>query len=640
MASPLIQNFGVRQKIEKITNNNNDEEEAPPYKRIEINIENEELKDEMKRKLEISNALRIQAELLEETLIKRLEELKRICIEEAELTGQLPKEIYKTLLPGEPEPIIKRRVGTAFKFPQKLLNDNNQIDELGRLETEIVLNKRIVAAAERLATDWSANKGLRKKRRRDLQMATIKLRTLEKDLNRRICLSNSKPDVSTPPHEEIQGMRRQSKNAGSGFSLNSLKNWPNFYNTIKWGNPSTKSCPSTPHGSVLDLAENTPNISPQKKNRKDTKKSRKTPTNAKNLHNLIKKEEQQKLLNSQQIPKQQNQKIKSCCSPSTTKLPLSFSTSASSSSTSSYSSSLSLNGPTPSIKCQKINGGTVSATISSSSGISASMSASLASASSTNLITPPPIPCRRSSAGSNNKNNKSSPPTLIQPCKETSNFYIKTELKEEITTNNSTHLYANIGYTSSAPYKSAYRQSNFPTLQNTQKSLSPTNNYCYNNCYSVPSTSILNKEFPSSRQHLNTLINSSSISSSALPRFNKISPQQSLLIPSYYSSSSLDRRALKGKKNQTENKQSPQLRLQQKPPPFYSCHLNESFVKQFSLQRKNAATTFPVDTKLNPFESTDSPNSQQNSFNLNKMLEKDESMENLLVLIHNTTFNN
>jgi len=41
MASPLIQNFGVRQKIEKITNNNNDEEEAPPYKRIEINIENE-----------------------------------------------------------------------------------------------------------------------------------------------------------------------------------------------------------------------------------------------------------------------------------------------------------------------------------------------------------------------------------------------------------------------------------------------------------------------------------------------------------------------------------------------------------------------------------------------------------------------
>uniref|UniRef100_A0A914N6T6 Cytohesin Ubiquitin Protein Inducing domain-containing protein n=1 Tax=Meloidogyne incognita TaxID=6306 RepID=A0A914N6T6_MELIC len=456
MASPLIQNFGVRQKIEKITNNNNDEEEAPPYKRIEINIENEELKDEMKRKLEISNALRIQAELLEETLIKRLEELKRICIEEAELTGQLPKEIYKTLLPGEPEPIIKRRVGTTFKFPQKLLNDNNQIDELGRLETEIVLNKRIVAAAERLATDWSANKGLRKKRRRDLQMATIKLRTLEKDLNRRICLSNSKPDVSTPPQGEIQGMRRQ-------------------------------------------------------------------------------------------------------------------------------------------------------------------------------------IPCRRSSAGSNNKNNKSSPPSL----KETSNFYIKTELKEEITTNNSTHLYANIGYTSSAPYKSAYRQSNFPTLQNTQKSLSPTNNYCYNNCYSVPSTSILNnKEFPSSKQHLTTLINSSSISSSALPRFNKISPQQSLLIPSYYSSSSLDRRALKGKKNQTENKQSPQLRLQQKPPPFYSCHLNESFVKQFSLQRKNAATTFPVDTKLNPFESTDSPNSQQNSFNLNKMLEKDESMENLLVLIHNTTFNN
>jgi len=64
----------------------------------------------------------------------------------------------------------------------------------------------------------------------------------------------------------------------------------------------------------------------------------------------------------------------------------------------------------------------------------------------------------------------------------------------------------------------------------------------------ISSNFFFQKEFPSSRQHLNTLINSSSISSSALPRFNKISPQQSLLIPSYYSSSSLDRRALKGKK--------------------------------------------------------------------------------------------
>lgn len=26
----------------------------------------------------------------------------------------MPKEIYKTLMPGEPEPKVKRRVGTAF----------------------------------------------------------------------------------------------------------------------------------------------------------------------------------------------------------------------------------------------------------------------------------------------------------------------------------------------------------------------------------------------------------------------------------------------------------------------------------------------------------------------------------------------
>lgn len=33
----------------------------------------------------------------------------------------MPVEIYKTLMPGEIEPKIKRRVGTTFKFSQQVL---------------------------------------------------------------------------------------------------------------------------------------------------------------------------------------------------------------------------------------------------------------------------------------------------------------------------------------------------------------------------------------------------------------------------------------------------------------------------------------------------------------------------------------
>ena len=37
-----------------------------------------------------------------------------------EITGVMPKEIYKTLMPGESEPKVKRRVGTSYKFGDDL----------------------------------------------------------------------------------------------------------------------------------------------------------------------------------------------------------------------------------------------------------------------------------------------------------------------------------------------------------------------------------------------------------------------------------------------------------------------------------------------------------------------------------------
>lgn len=64
--------------------------------------------------------LRQRREALQEKLALKNTELKNLCIEEAELTGVLPPEI--PLEPGESPPTFRKKVGTAFTYPQNLIN--------------------------------------------------------------------------------------------------------------------------------------------------------------------------------------------------------------------------------------------------------------------------------------------------------------------------------------------------------------------------------------------------------------------------------------------------------------------------------------------------------------------------------------
>ena len=70
--------------------------------------------------MEIVAALKARKGAMEEKLKSKIEELKKLCMEEGGLSGQLPPEY--PLSPGEALPAIRRRVGTSFTLPENLLN--------------------------------------------------------------------------------------------------------------------------------------------------------------------------------------------------------------------------------------------------------------------------------------------------------------------------------------------------------------------------------------------------------------------------------------------------------------------------------------------------------------------------------------
>ena len=50
-----------------------------------------------------------------------MQELKAVCVEEGDITGEMPVEINDVVLPGDDFPRLKRRVGTAYSIPDELI---------------------------------------------------------------------------------------------------------------------------------------------------------------------------------------------------------------------------------------------------------------------------------------------------------------------------------------------------------------------------------------------------------------------------------------------------------------------------------------------------------------------------------------
>lgn len=147
-------------------------------------------------------SLQSRRKVLEAKITEKNHELKRLCIQEAELTGSLPPEI--PLDPGETPPTFRRRVGTSFTYPENLINKLKfkdvryyyfltilhilqcfyfQDETLASLELEYKIQKGIAEAALGLANDETANKSVRRKHRMMYQQSQQRLTELETRIN-------------------------------------------------------------------------------------------------------------------------------------------------------------------------------------------------------------------------------------------------------------------------------------------------------------------------------------------------------------------------------------------------------------------------------------------------------------------------
>ncbi|XP_060691676.1 FERM domain-containing protein 4B isoform X3 [Hemiscyllium ocellatum] len=159
---------------------------------ISSGSQDSEVSDEQKKEKLIE--LKQRRNALQDILNQRMEELKKICLREAELTGKLPKEYPQTL--GEEVPHVRRRVGTTFKLDDTLLQ-NEEDPYLQDLENKFVIQQKIVEAARKLANDHEVCKNVKKKRKQDYVDALKKLQDIENSSNEYRIKSGRKPTHRT-----------------------------------------------------------------------------------------------------------------------------------------------------------------------------------------------------------------------------------------------------------------------------------------------------------------------------------------------------------------------------------------------------------------------------------------------------------
>lgn len=160
-----------------------------------LKIESDSCEESNLEVFEMFVSLKARKEALEEALHRKTEELKKLCLQEGELTGALPPEM--PLTPGEQIPVIQRKIGKAFSSNDNLIwkEKSKEDEELCRLEFEYEIQKKITSATLKLANDLSAKKNCRRQRKIAYQKAHSKLKDIEKKLSAlKVQVESSKKD--------------------------------------------------------------------------------------------------------------------------------------------------------------------------------------------------------------------------------------------------------------------------------------------------------------------------------------------------------------------------------------------------------------------------------------------------------------
>ncbi|XP_044741029.1 GATA zinc finger domain-containing protein 7 [Chrysoperla carnea] len=158
--------------------------------------------------------LQARKQALQEELAARNEELRRLCIQEAELTGSMPPEV--PLEPGESPPPFRRMVGTGYAYPQNLINKikTNEVESIAALELEKQVQVGISEAALGLVHNGAASKAARRKNRLVYQQSQKRLTELDERLGYLMAARNDqKPQSSQSQPNKYPSPNTQQPNS-------------------------------------------------------------------------------------------------------------------------------------------------------------------------------------------------------------------------------------------------------------------------------------------------------------------------------------------------------------------------------------------------------------------------------------------
>ncbi|XP_075690142.1 FERM domain-containing protein 4B-like isoform X2 [Rhinoderma darwinii] len=117
---------------------------------------------------------------LQDVLLKKIDELKKICLREAELTGKMPNEY--PLNPGEKAPNVRRRMGTTFKLDDNILHSEEESD-LQNLEHKFLIQQQMIEATKKLLMEPDLGKNVKRKRKQDYSDSIKRLQDIESAIN-------------------------------------------------------------------------------------------------------------------------------------------------------------------------------------------------------------------------------------------------------------------------------------------------------------------------------------------------------------------------------------------------------------------------------------------------------------------------